>query len=164
MANFVWNYSSTNKNVKEKPSPKDENSLSDLVKIHLDYDLLQRNLVINREVEIKRSTGNRDGERTDIYVQALSNHDDKLSLVIEVKGCWNPDIPTSMETQLKNRYLSKYKSSVGIYLVGWYYCAHYPAPLKHKNKKKFIKKINEQAISLCDERVTIKGVVLDCTI
>lgn len=164
MSNFLWNNHVSTKKEKDKPRPKDENSLSDLVKVHLDYDLIQANLIINREVEIKRTTGKKDGEKTDIYVQAISDQDERLTLVIEVKGCWHPELHTSMEHQLKNRYLSKYKSSVGIYLIGWFYCSHYNAPQKHKNKKEFIKKFEEQAMLLSDGSVLIKSIVLDCAI
>ena len=56
---FLWN---------EDPSrlrPKEESALSDYVKRHLQRDLVQRAIVINREVEI-RPAGPGVGERTDI--------------------------------------------------------------------------------------------------
>jgi hypothetical protein len=61
-AQFLWD--KTNENGWR---PKDENSLSDYVKIHLDKDLRQRGVIVNREVEIRHG----HGERTDIHVDAI---------------------------------------------------------------------------------------------
>ena len=71
--------------------PKDENSFSNYVKIHLDDDLKTRGIIVNREVEIRR------GEITDIHVDAILFKDRKdiidiLKAIIEVKGCWNPEL------------------------------------------------------------------------
>jgi len=48
--------------------PRDENSLSDYVKRHLEADLRDRLVIVNREVEIRRSLGPGSGERTDLHV------------------------------------------------------------------------------------------------
>jgi hypothetical protein len=47
---------------------------------------------------------------------------DQLKVIIESKGCWNPEIKTAMETQFLNRYLKDNDCSHGIYLVGWFLC------------------------------------------
>ena len=62
--------------------PKDENSFSDYVKNHLDIDLKSRGVIVNREVEIRRSTGNRPGERVDIQVDAISNNQVEKSTIV----------------------------------------------------------------------------------
>ena len=41
--------------------------LADFVKVHLDKDLKQRGVVVNREVEIHRPAGASVGERTDAH-------------------------------------------------------------------------------------------------
>jgi len=74
--------------------PKDENRLSDYVKMHLESELQERGVIVNREVEIRRGDGSQ-GERTDIHVDAVRNHlandgYDKITVIIETKGCWHP--------------------------------------------------------------------------
>jgi hypothetical protein len=39
---------------------------------------------------------------------------------IEVKGCWNKDLFTSMRSQLYDQYMTALTTSHGIYLVGWF--------------------------------------------
>ncbi|HEY5706555.1 MAG TPA: hypothetical protein VIS96_13385 [Terrimicrobiaceae bacterium] len=98
--------------------PKDENALSDFVKSFLDNELRQRGIVVNREVETRR------GEETDIYVDALvrgqAEQFDKVSVVIETKGCWHREVRDAIETQLVNRYLKDSACRHGLYLVGWF--------------------------------------------
>jgi hypothetical protein len=43
-------------------------------------------------------------------------------MTIEVKGCWNPDVFTAMEAQLRDRYMAVTSETVGLFLVGWYVC------------------------------------------
>ncbi len=44
-----------------------------------------------------------------------------MELVIEVKGSWNDEVPTSQAEQLAGgRYLPEAGTDVGIYIVGWY--------------------------------------------
>ena len=43
--------------------PKSENELSDYIKRHLDHDLAERSIVVNREVRINR------GESTDLRIE-----------------------------------------------------------------------------------------------
>jgi hypothetical protein len=44
-----------------------------------------------------------------------------LKAAIEVKGCWNRDLKTSMQTQLIDKYLQGPDCQHGIYLVGWFH-------------------------------------------
>lgn len=106
--------------------PKDENNFSDYVKRHLNEDLQKRGIIINREVEIRRGVGNGTGERTDIYVNAVTKGSSKtgysaITVIIEAKGCWNPGLNTAMKEQLVDRYLKDNPCQHGIYLVGWFY-------------------------------------------
>jgi hypothetical protein len=99
LAPYLWD-----RDGKADARPKDENSLSNYVKIHLDKDVKTRGIICNREVQIHR------GERTDIHVDAIvpasfGNAYDIVSVIIEVKGCWNHDIHESMQGQLVDRYL-----------------------------------------------------------
>jgi len=106
--------------------PKDENRLSDYVKRYLENDVGVRGIIVNREVEIRRGAGS-IGERTDIHVDAVVRSSsgevfDSITAIIEVKGCWHPELYHAMETQLVNRYLKDNRCQQGLYLVGWFNC------------------------------------------
>ncbi|MCA1956921.1 MAG: hypothetical protein LDL14_00125 [Nitrospira sp.] len=80
-AQFLWDNVS-----KSAAKPKDENTFSDYVKIHLDKEVKQRGIVLNREVRIHRR------ERTDIHVDAVTRSAsgdsyDSITVIIECKGC-----------------------------------------------------------------------------
>lgn len=126
--------------------------------------MIARGIVVNREVEIKRSTGKKDGARTDIFIQAINPADpeDIISLVIEVKGCWNSELDKAMQTQLRDKYLSKHRSRAGLYLIGWFYGEHKQAPKNRRDLKAVKKYFDNQAkaISLPDRMV--KPYFLDC--
>jgi len=107
--------------------PKDEPRLSDYIKRHLERDIGGRGIVVNREVEIRGGAGSSPGERTDIHVDAVTNEPgngahDRISAIIEVKGCWNRDLTDAMETQLAERYLKDNHCPFGLYVVGWFAC------------------------------------------
>jgi predicted NACHT family NTPase len=106
-------------------TPKEEEGFSDVVKRHLDADLRERGVIVNREVVIRRGTGNQDGERTDIHVDAITDDADSntyqtIKVIIEVKGCWHRELNRAMESQLVGRYLQENTSRYGLYLVGWF--------------------------------------------
>ena len=110
-----------------KYKPKDEPRMSDYVKRHLQDDLKDRGVVVNREVEIRRREGQTSGQETDIHVDAVllgpeGRVRDCISAIIEVKGCWNQELQTAMETQLVRRYLRDNRCQQGLYLVGWFMC------------------------------------------
>ncbi|HTJ48897.1 MAG TPA: hypothetical protein VL443_05520 [Cyclobacteriaceae bacterium] len=163
---FLWDQrGSGGTNRKKKHYHKDENFLSDLIKMHLEYDLVQRRMIVNREVEIKKAVIKGQGERTDLLIEAFRDvTNDKVNLVIEVKGCWHPELDTSMETQLRNRYLDKYKSNHGLYVIGWYYGPDFAKPKKIVSKASFKKTFELQAAELSNEIVKIQSVVLDCSL
>ena len=90
--------------------PKEEERISNALKLHLVDDLRVRGIVANREVVI-RGSGVKSGERTDIHVDAITRGPrpgafDQITVVIEVKGCWNREVMEAMQTQLRDRYLS----------------------------------------------------------
>jgi len=45
-----------------------------------------------------------------------------VKAIIEVKGCWHPELETAMESQLVGRYLQDNQCPNGLYLVGWFMC------------------------------------------
>jgi len=115
----IWDKVPSSLQEEVKYRPCNENDFSDYVKRHLDEDLKQRGIIVNREVRIHR------GERTDIHIDAVTKAEDEeyynaLTAIIEVKGCWNSELKTAMETQLVNRYLQDTHCYHGLYLVGWF--------------------------------------------
>lgn len=120
MRQFLWNRNAT------KYAPKDEESLSDFIKDHLELDLA-RGVVINREVQITRRDSGRGakGKRLDLLVEAVSadgrsSPSSTVGVVIEIKGSWNKDARAGLAEQLVQRYLRASKFQAGVYLVGWY--------------------------------------------
>jgi hypothetical protein len=109
--------------------PKDEPRLSDYVKRHFERDIKDCGVVVNREVEIRRGEGTTPGEETDIHVDAVTQlpdgAHDRISVIVEAKGCWNRGLMTAMETQLVDRYLKDNACPFGLYLVGWFVCAQW---------------------------------------
>ena len=81
-------------------------------------------IVLNREVEIRASVGPGSGQRTDIHVTAtLRPTQDAFGtarVIIEVKGCWLREIQSSMETQLRDKYLRENECQHGLYLCVWF--------------------------------------------
>jgi hypothetical protein len=101
--------------------PTWEDNLSNLVCAFLREHLSGRKPVINREVEIQPSR--LDGGRTDVLVQAPDPRDaaaQPLSVIIEVKGCWNTEIKTGIGQQLAP-YLLPRPGWAGIFLVGHFH-------------------------------------------
>jgi hypothetical protein len=124
---FIWDYNNKTK----KYRPIDENSFSDYVKIHLQEELNKLGIIVNREVQIHR------GERTDIHVDTIvksKSESEKITVIIEVKGCWNSELKHAMESQLVDRYLKNNYCRHGLYLVGWFYCDQWDDEDSRKQK------------------------------
>lgn len=109
-------------------SHKDEEAVSDYVARWLrDHIGPTSKVVVNREVQPVRQ------RRTDILVQAWSlthqgrsRSESPLSVTIEVKGCWNPEIKTGAEKQLLNQYLRPFRLTHGIFIVAWFHSPNFP--------------------------------------
>lgn len=146
--------------------PKDENRFSDYVVRYLKNNLKERGIIVNREVEIRR------GERTDIQVDAVRkkpNGDvyDSITVIIEVKGCWNDELNSAMQIQLVNRYLRDNTCQHGIYLVGWFNCEQWDKSDSRKSKAPKIsidearEEFENQAEQLSQLSVKVKAFVLN---
>lgn len=71
--------------------------------------------------------GIRQGQETDIQVDAVAREPrsgelHRISVIIEVKGCWNRKLMTAMKEQLLDRYLAESGCRYGLYVVGWFLC------------------------------------------
>lgn len=60
--------------------------------------------------------------RVAVKIVALAEGLSPIVLIIETKGCWNGELMTAMQSQLKERYLRPLGPGHGLYLVGWYAC------------------------------------------
>jgi hypothetical protein len=165
----LWN------NQKDKWWPKDEQDLTDYVTRHLNEDLRSRGIVVNREVQIRRGIGDGTGQRTDIHVDAIVpgaelGSYERTYVIVEVKGNWNAELLTAMETQLRDRYLKENKCRDGIYLAGWFTCMKWDDTDNRKNhcspmtlpeaKKLF----SQQATTVSQDGFQIESYVLDLSI
>lgn len=165
----LWNEEKKGKTL-ERRWHKDENDFADQITIYLKEQLENRGIILNREVEIRRGRG-----RTDIHVDAVSlersgEQRRRAKVIIEVKGCWHPELETALESQLVNRYLTASNCHHGLYLVGWFYCAiciPIGGPLErlvrgddygiHAAQDHF----NSQAAALSKEGIRVQAVVLN---
>jgi len=150
--------------------PKNELRISDCIKLHLRRDIASRGIVVNREVEIRKGTGGAPGEETDIHVDAViegpSDTYDRISVIIEVKGCWNREVLSAMETQLADRYLRDNACPYGLYVVGWFVCDQWKDdPRKSMTPNMTLAEardyFNRQAISLSNETRRLCSFVLN---
>jgi hypothetical protein len=161
---FLWN------EYKGKFRPKKENSFSDYVKIYLEDDIQNRGIILNREVEVR-------GKFADIHIDATSNDDTEgykvLKVIIESKGCWNPGINDSMESQLLNKYLKGSDCQNGIYLVGWFNCDKWDDEdpkkknarrLVGENKDIYLNVLKTRASKLSKDGICLKSFILDASI
>ncbi|BAZ33929.1 hypothetical protein NIES4074_64430 (plasmid) [Cylindrospermum sp. NIES-4074] len=146
--------------------PKDENRLSDYVARYLKNNLKNRGIILNREVEIRR------GERTDIQVDAVMKKPtgdvyDSVTVIIEVKGCWNDELDTAMKIQLVDRYLKDNTCKHGVYLIGWFNCEQWDKSDSRKGKSPKIsinearEKFDKKAEELSQLGVKVKAFILN---
>lgn len=167
----VWNYSPGRDRVY---TPKDENDIANWLKRRLEESIVASGIVIGREVEIRRIPG-ATGQRTDLHVWAARpGSREKTVVVIEVKGCWHPDLKTSMETQLVNRYLRDNFYTHGVYVVAWFRCAQWAKADGERDYRSGVvpfAKISEaeeyfssQAMALSKDRIRVQGIVLDMSL
>jgi hypothetical protein len=161
---FLWNESA-----KKMFTPKDENALSDFIKVHFDDDLVGRGIVINREVRIHR------GQLTDIHVTALVRGKmaetlDQVTAIIEVKCSWNPELKTAMETQLVSKYLTENRCQHGLYLVGWYASDSWDEADNRRGKQPKLglgdarAQFAAQAADLSDSGLDVRTFILDASL
>ena len=126
---------------------------------------------MNREVRIHK------GERTDIHVDAVvldvsRKIYDSVTVIIECKGCWNPELNDAMRDQLVGRYLKDNHCQHGLYLVGWFNCAKWSGR-DSRRKKAFNlcpaiddtrQKLTAAAVDLSKDPIRVKSVVLDASL
>jgi hypothetical protein len=137
-----------------------------MVKRHLELDLARRNIVVNREVEVRRAASG-TGKRTDIYARAI--HGDlparearKLTVVIETKRCSNAELRTALGDQLVDDYLKPLGLKHGIYLVGRFGCTTQPC-CRNKTLHELQAELSEQAKAQLPQ-YSVVSIVLDTSL
>lgn len=146
--------------------PKDEEAFSAYIARRLMDDIGPTSgVVVNCEVQPRR------GSRTDILVEATAKMPgtdfERLTLVIEVKGCWHQDVETGMHTQLVEGYLRELGLTTGLYLVGWFDCNAWKKPINRLPNASIDESRAwlEAELSCYDGKNRsewVKGVILDC--
>lgn len=169
-AQFLWN-EQKNSGKEKTYTPKTENEFSDYVTNFLREKIKSKGIVVNREVEIRRSGGSVTGERPDIVISATSKTTSysyrQLEVIIEVKGNWHDDLLFAMENQLEKRYLISNPNSQGLYLVGWFASNKWDEKdsrlqkTRKFSKEELIKKLTIQASNIDNNSVNFY--VLDCS-
>ena len=169
MAQFLWD------SVHGRMRPKDESAISDFLEDHIRRDLRESGIVSGREVQISRGGRGHPGRRTDLLVHAVpcprpgQDAAGAVSVIIEVKGCWHADVERAMETQLRDRYLTRSGFSHGIYLVCWYPRFQWDAADTRRSSgtRRPLAEArglyNEQAETLSTDGVALAAFVLDAT-
>ena len=75
--------------------PKTEDEISDYLRNRLADLIGGHGVIVNREVQIRRSSSSGIGERTDLLVEAIDPvSPGALTLPVEVKGAWNAELLT----------------------------------------------------------------------
>jgi hypothetical protein len=163
MAQFLWN-TRAQRGQQTVRSPKDENTFSDFIATLLILELRDRGIVVNREVQIRR------GQETDIYITAVTPTKtygvfERVTVIIEAKGCWHPDLKTAMKDQLVDRYLKIEGSTHGLYLVGWFFCAAWANEARKRrcpeSQEELVQSLLAQAEEATTGGITVRSVVLD---
>lgn len=152
-----------------KYRPKNETEVSDYIARYLRREL--PGIVVNREVEITPSaSGIGSGERTDLKIEAVDpRNKTRYTAVVEVKGSWNRDLLTSLETQLVDRYLAEKHFRCGLYLVVWFESKGWDSQDRRSRTARKLAlsnveaKLQEQARALSSSRdLFLSAFVLQC--
>ncbi len=149
--------------------PRSENWISTIVSRHLQSDLAQKEVVVNREVDVSTQ------DFADIHVTATARNRGEiqvLKVVIEVKGCWHDELETAMETQLKRQYLHSSASRHGIYLIAWFPQEQWDHQDSRRDRARrrcsdFSQtraRFESQSANLSDGLIKISAFTLDCQI
>lgn len=150
--------------------PKVEDDISDYLADHL-APLLPES-VVNREVQVVRLHTRGLGKKTDLLIEvpAAGDRGRDLRVVVEVKGCWNDDIPAALQTQLVDTYLRRWPSAAGLFLVAWFDPEHgasrgsWLRDADRNSRDRLIQLLNahvEAAGGLGDH--VVRSLVLDCS-
>jgi hypothetical protein len=169
-AEFLWDVQGDRQS--EIRRPTDELAISNYVALYLRSRLVNRRIVVNREVHIRR------GQATDILIEAVPVRTDTeigaqaARVVIEVKGCWHKDVRTAIKKQLVDTYLANTLNTAGLYVVAWFDPVKWNWPQDASQRGRvgewtveYAKDtFNTLADELCRPGLTVKSCVLNCSL
>ncbi|MGY3206341.1 hypothetical protein [Streptomyces sp. TE5632] len=163
----LWNRDRHRFNASTQCWPCWEDDLSDAVASFLRRDIGGHRVVVNREVQVRRD--GLPGLRTDVQIEAPAPPDTgqhTLRVIIEAKGCWNPELPTTARTQLR-AYLSE-PHTAGLLLVGYFDCTRWNTkkrncPATSHDIDDVRREQHEQVRQLTDDGTLLAAAqILDC--
>jgi hypothetical protein len=154
--------------------PKGEGALSNWIALFLRRELVERGVVVAREVQVGAALQGGRGESVDLQVDAVADGEQGRlvhSLVIEVKGCWHRELEGALESQLVDRYLGPTQTH-GIYLVGWFGAADWQDQADARRARCLggsAAELERSLDALADEisrrrGVSVAAFVLDCSL
>ncbi|MFD9122292.1 MULTISPECIES: hypothetical protein [Streptomyces] len=163
----LWNRDRSRFEANTRCWPCWEDDLSDAVASFLRRDIGGHRVVVNREVQVRR-TG-LPGLRTDLQIEAPSapgTGQHTIRVVIEAKGCWNHELPTATRTQLR-AYLSE-PHTAGLLLVGYFDSTRWNAHRRgcpstgHEIDDVRSQQVEQARLLVQDEQLLVAAHVLDC--
>lgn len=154
--------------------PKRETEVAAWIADRLRDDLRGRGIVINREVEVRINPRGGIGDRTDIHIDAIAGKSvegaERVTVVIEVKGCWNRELLTAMRGQLADTYLSPAQRH-GIYVPVWFGPRGWDDEADRRrqdcgrlDRNQLLRELQTQAETLRTEGLEIAAAVLDASL
>ncbi len=108
LASELWN-------TRSPTTPKAEGDLSNWLAPRLEGELGSSFDVARERLVSGGGVGR--GKSADIQVVCLSPSAEKLHVLVEVKGCWEPKLMTKLESQLSDDYMTTTGSTAGAYVV-----------------------------------------------
>jgi hypothetical protein len=124
MGQLLWNNRQSER--VELWRPKGELDVGAWLSEYLNDALTTSGVVVNREVLVRQTAATGLGLAVDVQADAPFTLDDAgrrtapARCRIELKGSWNPDLMSSMRTQLVDDYLIPEDLRDGVYLTAWF--------------------------------------------
>ncbi|WP_410790636.1 NACHT domain-containing protein [Kribbella sp. C-35] len=156
--------------------PKSEEEVSDYLAIELSRRLQDRAVIVNREVQVRRTKPAGLAERTDLRLEAApppghATTTQTLRIPGEVKGAWNPGIIDSIQSQLVSRYMADFQTNYGIYIVVWFDLDSWSntdsrksKAASHGSRESLLSRLQEQATEQLSYGHMVEVVVLDASL
>jgi hypothetical protein len=156
-------------NTRPVKTPKDEGDLSNWLSSRLASEL-GTNFDVSRERLVSGGRVGR-GKSADIQVVCLSPSSQRVQTLIEVKGCWEPEVSSKLETQLADDYMATTGLGTGIYVVFWFDSRNWDPSDGRRRKSTFDsaeeaqRALSAQAVKVGAERgMRIEAVIFDASL
>jgi hypothetical protein len=154
--------------------PKTEEEASDYLRQRLNDLLGGRGAMVNREVQVRRINPSGIPERTDLRIDAAAADPQTgeapiLTIVGEVKGAWNSELSTAMQSQLVDRYMLDTGTKHGLYIVLWFDVGWWAADQGFRDRNRVarldrasvLQDLRRQASALAADGFRVEVIMLD---